>query len=138
MATILKLINEKNQFDAADIKSWQIHIQDLMLDCFIGIFPHEKLKKQPLKMNIKCDVEHPVPLDSDDISTIVCYDQLIQSVETLLGNRHTFLVETVCEDVANLCLQDHRIQKVWVRAEKTAVYPHVLSVGVEITREQKG
>lgn len=115
-------------------KAWGILINNLVFDCYIGINPEEALAPQAVRLNLKCQVEMPAPNDQQYHGQFVCYDQLIKSITALAQGRHTHLVESLAEDIAQLCLEDSRITSVWCRVEKLDVYSHVSSVGIEIER----
>lgn len=118
------------------LKNWTILINDLIHDCLIGINPAEALVPQRVRINLKCQVQIACPNDQDYRGQFVCYDNIIQSISQLTQNRHIHLVETLAEEIAQMCLQDKRINKVWCRVEKLDVYSQAASVGVEIEREQ--
>ncbi|WP_051908679.1 dihydroneopterin aldolase [Candidatus Odyssella acanthamoebae] len=115
-------------------KTWDILIKDLVFDCFIGINAEEALVAQAIRLNLKCRVEMPTPDDQKYHGQFVCYDQLIRSITVLAQGRHTHLVETLAEDIAQLCFENPRITKVWCCVEKLDVYSNASSVGVEIER----
>ncbi|MBW8309853.1 MAG: dihydroneopterin aldolase [Candidatus Paracaedibacteraceae bacterium] len=117
-------------------KTWDILINDLVFDCFIGINADEALTSQAIRLNLKCRVEMPTPDDQHYHGQFVCYDQLIRSITALARGRHTHLVETLAEDIAQLCFEDCRITKVWCRVEKLDVYSNATSVGIEIERNR--
>ncbi|WP_010297134.1 dihydroneopterin aldolase [Candidatus Odyssella thessalonicensis] len=133
--TLLLSMNQNIKADK-DLKNWSILINDLILDCLIGINPAEALAPQRVRINLKCQVQIACPDDQDYHGQFVCYDHIIQSISQLTQNRHIHLVETLAEEIAQMCLQDKRINKVWCRVEKLDVYSHTASVGVEIEREQ--
>lgn len=118
-------------------KSWAILVNNLIFDCFIGVNPEELLAPQTVRLNLKCQVNMPVPNDQNYHGQFVCYDQLIRSITSLAQAQHTHLVETLVEDIAQLCLKDSRICKVWCRVEKLDVYSNISSVGVEIERDRE-
>jgi dihydroneopterin aldolase len=117
-------------------KQWRVLVKDLILDCHVGILPHERLQAQPVRFTVECDVETDSNTTPTDISEVVCYDRLVQGIQQMVKTDHIDLVETLAEKIADFCLQEPRIQKVFVRVEKLTIYNNVGSVGVELTREQ--
>jgi dihydroneopterin aldolase len=118
------------------MKTWRIMIKDLHLDAFLGIREQEKQRRQPVLINIECDLQMPVPEDKPTTEHIYCYNRLVESITKLISERHIYLVETLAEEIANFCLSDVRVQKVMVRVEKTRIYSNAASAGVEIIRHQ--
>lgn len=117
-------------------KKWTIIINDLVFQSYIGINPDEALVRQSVRLNLRCQVDMTVPDDRQYHGQFVCYDQLIKSITTLAQSRHIHLVETLAEEIAQLCLADSKIMQVWCRVEKLDVYSNAVSVGIEIERER--
>ena len=111
-----------------------VFIRDLVLEASIGVHDFERHKKQRLRLNLDLAVwESPGPL-SDDLANVVCYEKITNEVRDLINRGHVNLVETLVEDIADLCLCDDRVKSVRVRAEKLDVFADATSVGVEIER----
>ncbi len=110
-----------------------VFIRDLVLQCFIGVHRHEKKAEQPVRINLDLAVREGADL-GDALENVVCYEQIADGVRTLVHGRHINLVETLAEEIANLCLSDGRVKSVRVRLEKLAVLADAASVGVEIER----
>jgi len=111
-----------------------VFIHDLVLTCFIGIHRHEHTKPQRIRINLDLAVrETGTPLN-DDITNVVCYESIADSVRDLVAQGHVNLVETLAEEVAGLCLGDNQVRSVRVRLEKLDVFADATSVGVEIER----
>jgi len=111
-------------------------IRDLRLDMGIGVFAEEKGVRQPVLVNVQADVAAPKDWQSDDYAHVVCYARLTESIRDLARQPHIQLVETFAERIAVAALAMDGILGVTVRVEKTAVFPDVAAVGVEIRRER--
>ena len=116
-----------------------VFVRDLQLDAEIGAYDREKGIKQPVVINIDLTVAEVigegVDLD-DELSNVVCYDDIVQKVKNLLSTGHINLVETMAERIAQECLQDARVKVARIRVEKTHAISQAKSVGVEIERRQ--
>lgn len=110
-----------------------VFIRDLVLSCRIGVHRHEQTKSQRVRINIDLAVRDDRDLD-DNLANVVCYEQIMVGVRGLVASRHIKLVETVAEQVSELCLENGRVTSVRVRIEKLDVFPDAASVGVEIER----
>ena len=111
-----------------------VFIRDLMLECLIGIHKHEKKKSQHVRINVDLGVlEGHSPLE-DKLENVVCYEDIVEQIRILTVDRHVNLLETLAQQIADLCLGDNRVQVVRVRVEKLDVLAHVASVGIEIER----
>lgn len=112
----------------------RILVRDLVLDCEIGAFRHERGARQRVRINLDLAArEGEVPV-ADDLRNVVCYDEIVSGVRRLAEAGHVNLVETLAERIAEMCLADARIRRAVVRVEKLDVYPDVASVGIEIDR----
>ena len=112
----------------------RVFISDMVLECSIGIHPHEHDKPQRVRINVDLWVgENPAPID-DDIVNVVSYEDIVTGIEATLGRGHVNLIETAVERIAELCLEDRRVIHVRVRFEKLDVFTNVASAGVEIER----
>ncbi len=114
-------------------RTLKVFVRDLVLPCRIGVYSHEKLGEQRVRINLEliCN-EHPAI--NDEHANVVCYDQIITEIKQLIGIEHINLVETLAERIAALCLRDYRVQEAKVRVEKLDVFAEAEAVGVEIER----
>jgi len=121
---------------AGDAKLYRILVRDLVLKCLIGIHPHELLAPQRVRINVDMAVyEQAGPL-SDDIANVVSYEDVIEGIKRMLAEGHINLVETLAENIAELCMRDPRVASVRIRVEKLDVYAEAASVGIEIERRR--
>lgn len=115
----------------------ETRIRDLKLDFFVGVLPEEKVKRQPVLINVwiytVCNWRH----DSDDIETYVSYADVVERIRELAATgKHVNLVETLAERICDLTLTDKRVVRVKARVEKTSVIPEAKAVGVTIQRSR--
>jgi 7,8-dihydroneopterin aldolase/epimerase/oxygenase len=111
-----------------------VFINDLELDMSIGVYEHEKLQTQPVRINIEIIAEdHQGPVN-DDYHNVVCYESIANQIKELVKDEHINLVETLAENVAEICLSPQRAIKATVRIEKLRAIKEAGSVGVQITR----
>ena len=113
-----------------------VFVRDLILNGSIGIHKHERESLQRIRVNLDLAVrEGEINLKLDnDLSKIVCYEKLTNGVGALVSRGHVSLVETLAEDVAEMCLNDDKVRSVRVRIEKLDIFEDAESVGVEIER----
>jgi dihydroneopterin aldolase len=110
----------------------RIFIKDFEVRCSIGVHPAEREGPQRVRVNIVLDVR---PGDgADDIARVLDYDFVRDGVARIAHSRHFNLQETLCEEIAQLCLSREEVLGVRVRTEKPDVYADCESVGVEIAR----
>ena len=113
-----------------------IEIKDLLVRTIIGINPDERLNRQDVLINLKFAVNiHPAG-KSDEIEDAVNYRTICKKVIAMVEESNYQLVEKLAEQVALCCLEDRRVQTVWVSIEKPGALRFARSVGVTIERAQ--
>jgi len=99
----------------------------------LGIHPHELAAPQRVRLSVEMTVAYPQAVSGDRIEEVLDYDFVRQGIHALARVRRFALQETLCDEVARLCLADPRVDQVRVRTDKPDVYPDA-SVGCEVVR----
>lgn len=113
-----------------------VFVHGLKLKASIGIFEHEKLRKQMVIISVDLSVVEGLPHD-DQIENVVCYKQIVEAIEGIIEAGHVLLVETLAENIADKCLQTKDVKRVFVKVEKPEAFAHAAAVGVTVERIQK-
>lgn len=132
----IKSIKPVQSLRIADARARVRHvfIRDLVLTGSIGVHKREHDRPQRVRINVDLGVlEADGPIE-DDLRNVVCYEDIAAKIRALVAGRHVNLVETLAEDVADICLQDGRVRSARIRIEKLDVFADATSVGVEIER----
>lgn len=111
-----------------------VFIRDMVIDCSIGIYTHEKEHEQRVRINLDLTVGEGDHQINDDIRNVISYEDMAKGVEAIIATGHINLVETLAENIAEMCLQDKRVFSARVRVEKLDIIASAESVGVEIER----
>lgn len=112
----------------------RVFVNDLVLECLIGVYRHERDGAQRVRINLDLTVfETPAPID-DKLSNVLSYEDVIIKVRKLATAGHLNLVETLAERIAEMCLAEADVSAAKVRVEKLDVFADAASVGVEIER----
>jgi FolB domain-containing protein len=114
----------------------QIHIRDLHLRTVIGINEEERRDRQDVLINLVLDTDTRAAGRSDDIGDALNYRTLTKRIIALVESSQFFLVEKLAAEIARLCLEDRRVERVRVSVEKPGALRFARSVGVVIEREQ--
>ncbi len=109
-------------------------IKDLELNTMIGVHDAERRAPQRVLVNVDLAVREQGPSDTDQLTTVLDYSEVVARIEETVKAGHINLVETLAERVAVACLSDPRVLNVRVRIEKPDVIANAGSVGVEIQR----
>lgn len=114
----------------------KIHIKDITLSCIIGIFEHERHKKQEVNINVTLHADLSEAGIKDDFKKTVDYKAVKQKIMGLVENSTHYLIEAIAEDIAKACLEFDMVEKVDVTVEKPGALRFARTVAVEITREK--
>ena len=132
-ASDIKLVKPQKIADAGRAVR-HVFIRDLMLPCSIGVHRHEKDAEQRVRINLDLAVSEGDQPINDDIRNVICYEGLAGGIEEIVSRGHINLVETLAENIADMCLRDQQVQSARVRIEKLDILEGAERVGVEIAR----
>ena len=132
-ASHIKLVEPQRIADARRAVR-HVFIRDLMLPCSIGVHRQEKDAEQRVRINLDLAVSEADQPINDDIRNVICYEELAEGIKEIVSRGHINLVETLAENIADMCLRDRRVQSARVRIEKLDILDDAESVGVEIER----
>jgi dihydroneopterin aldolase len=111
-------------------------VKDLVLQCSIGAYAHERLHPQPVRINVDMQVRETSAVLNDDLANVLSYDRITAAIKAHIAKGHINLVETLAEDIAAICLEHASVVHARIGVEKLAVEPNAASVGIEIERRR--
>lgn len=114
----------------------RIYIRDLAMRCIIGIYEEERNNRQDIVLNMVLAGDFSAAAKSDDIKDAVNYKDIKKQVIALVEGSQFFLIETLAERVASICLQHPKVQQVTVTVDKPGALRYARSVAYEITRSR--
>jgi len=83
-----------------------------------GWFPHERDNGQTFIVDVSLGVDTRAAAESDDLTETVDYGSLAERVVDLVSGEPVRLVETLAQRVADLCLDEPRVEDVEVTVHK--------------------
>jgi dihydroneopterin aldolase len=110
----------------------KIFVRDFVLPVHIGAYSFEHGKAQKVRFDVSADVLR-VTRNPEDMRHVVSYDLIMDGIRAIVARGHIELAETLAEQVAAFVLENPRVTRVVVRAEKLELGPG--GVGVEIERK---
>ena len=120
-----------------------VFLRDLVLPARIGVHPHEHAAPQRVRINVDLGVADDgarplsrAPVGKDELSRVVDYEVVADTVRAIVDAGHVRLVETLAERIAEACLADRRVHLARIRVEKLDIFADAASAGVEIERRQ--
>ena len=114
-----------------------IHIRDLLQRCIIGIYDEERREKQDVIINITLHADLRKAGMTDHIDDTVDYKTIKKQVIGMVDGSSFLLVERLAQRIAEICLQDPRVEIAIVRVAKPGALRFARTVEVEITRTRK-
>jgi len=135
---ILKLSELRSETDLINPNSGYdlIFLNDFMIDANIGVYKHEKIKSQPLRINIIAKVKNPRKINDDKLHSVVCYNQISKKIKKIIKSGHTILLEKLAEKIFQECFKNKRIQTMKIRLEKLDAIQEAESAGIEVERSR--
>jgi FolB domain-containing protein len=115
----------------------QILIKDLVAHGVIGINNWEHETPQEILINIVLSTDLRKAGKSDDLHDSVDYRSVAKKVLRHAETACKLTVEALADDLASICLQEARVEKVQGRVEKPGAVRFSRLVGVEIMRTKK-
>ena len=112
-----------------------VFIRNLELLAKIGIYGHEKIKLQPIRINVDLAVDEGGG-GHDRLEEVVDYAEIDGKIRAIVNAGHINLAETLAERIAQACLADASVKTARIRVEKLHALPGAESGGVEIERER--
>ena len=67
-----------------------IFVKNFITYCLIGVYPEEKKNKQKIKVSVKLNIKRRIT--SDKLSSTVCYQNILNSLESISLNNSLVVV----------------------------------------------
>ncbi|MDX8379737.1 MAG: dihydroneopterin aldolase [Gallionella sp.] len=111
-----------------------IFIRELKVTTLIGIYEREKRVPQILQLDLDIAMPNSRACHSDDINDALDYADVAQHIQTVLGEGHFSLLETLSEHIAQILLKDFSAPWVRVSVAKLQAIRSCKMVGITIER----
>jgi len=115
----------------------QIFIKDLLVRGVIGVTESERAQTQDILINVVLYTDTQVVGNSDRLEDTVNYRTIAKTIIAHAEKASRYTVEALAADIANICLQVPKVERVRVRVEKPGAVRFSRTVGVEIERLQE-
>ena len=113
-----------------------IHIKDLSLKTFIGIFAWEQLKKQKVIVNVWMEYDAGQAIATDKIQHAVDYKSITKRIINNIENNKYFLIERLAQKVLDITFEEKKVLKATVRVDKPGALRFADSVSVELFKKR--
>jgi FolB domain-containing protein len=116
--------------------AYRILITDLTARCVLGVSAEERREKQEVVINVSLAADLSAAAASDRFEDTLDYRALKKAILSLVEGSDYYLLEALSERIADLCLEDSRVQQVTVQVEKPSALRFARSVAVEVAKER--
>ena len=113
-----------------------IFLRELKVTTLIGIYEWEKRAPQTLQIDLDIALPDSRACQTDNIEDALDYADVAQHIQTVLGNGHFSLLETLAEHIAQIILRDFNAPWVRVSVAKLQAIRNCKMVGVSLERGQ--
>jgi dihydroneopterin aldolase len=104
-----------------------IFVKELKIPARVGIYDHEKARKQPLIFDVEVGVLPPI---DDAIGSTVDYDKIVAALQRVVDRDHYSLLETVAKNICQELFREIRVQCILLRIAKPMAIKRARSAGV--------
>ena len=115
----------------------KVFIQNLRAHGILGIHDWERVTLRDIIINVTMFTDTLPAAKSDDIVDCVNYSDMAKKIRAHAESAARMTVESLANDLAELCLREPRVEKVIVRVDKPGAVPEADSVAVEVERAKQ-
>ena len=115
----------------------KIYIRDLAIRCIIGVNEDERTEKQDVIINVILFTDTGKAGQTDALEDSVDYKKVKKAIISLVESSEFLLIEKLADEIAKVCLDDAKVQKVDVTVDKPGALRYTRSVAVEIVRTRE-
>lgn len=122
----------------ADPSADQIEVRGLELLVYCGVLPEEQARRQPFEFDLDIELDMTEAGATDDLQATVDYGALSNRLAEVLQVERFQLLERMATRVAEITLENSRVEAVTVIARKLRppVAQHIDTTGVRIRRRR--
>jgi dihydroneopterin aldolase len=114
---------------------YRLLVQDVEIDCFLGVYEHEQARKRPIVIEVEMYVPHATKISRrDELAETVNYERVVETIERVVGDRRFKLVETLCGELADEIARLPGLRALKVSVTKPQPLPRAKAVRVEVWR----
>ncbi len=114
-----------------------IIIEDLTVNCIIGILPHERQYMQPVVCNVRLDTDFSKVAYQEDLAEGISYAEVSQFIKNYIINARALLLETLAYDICDQVLERYvGVNKIEISLMKPNAVVDCKSVGVLVSKER--
>lgn len=110
-------------------------LRDLVTEAHVGLHPWERHPERPTRLVV--NVEMFARLDGPAALGLIDYDPVRQSLKSWPSRPHTDLLETLIDELVELCFRHKAVHACRVSVMKPDIFNEAAAAGVEVYRLRK-
>ena len=114
----------------------RICIEQLVAKCILGVLDWERKRPQKIVVDLKLDWDTKKPARTCKMEDTINYTQVAKEVLQHIQKSRPFLLETLAEEIASLCMDHFRAKGVMVKIAKPAAIRSAKAASVVIHRKK--
>jgi len=111
-------------------------IRDLVTHVRLGVHAHERIPDKPQRIiiNVEMFADSKSHHEGEGLASVVNYDPIHAAIMGWQDRPHVLLIETLLEELIELCFRDARVRACKVSIVKPDIYDAAAAAGVELYR----
>jgi dihydroneopterin aldolase len=105
-------------------------LRNVVTEARVGLHPWERHPERPSRLIV--NVEMFAPLDGSLDDSMIDYDPVREALKTWPARPHTPLLETMLNELVELCFKNPRVQACRVSIVKPDIFNEAAGAGVEV------
>jgi FolB domain-containing protein len=114
----------------------KLFLHNIHAQAIIGIYDWERASPRELLISLEISLDLSQVSTRDNLDDGVDYQKLADQIVNFVEGSNRYTLETLANDIAQLCLEYQGAVEVLVRIEKPGVLANVEAVGVELRRSR--
>ena len=111
-----------------------LKLNGIEVECVLGDLPEERTREQRIQVDVSLEIDLESAGESDSIDDTVDYAILVGNIREALEDARCRLLERAASLVADVCLEDPRVERVAVTVRKFDSVPGLANAAVTIVR----
>jgi FolB domain-containing protein len=113
-----------------------VKINGLEVRCIVGVRPRERRRRQKIVIDVECFCNLSHGRIRDELNMTLDYSRLATRIEQRVASSSYFLIETLAEAIADLCLEEDLVTGVVVEVIKPAALRRARAASVRLARDK--
>lgn len=111
-----------------------LKLNGIEVDCVLGDLPEERTREQRILVDVSLEIDLERAGETDAIGDTVDYALLVGNIREALEDARCRLLERAASLVADVCLEDPRVERVSVTVRKFGSVPGLASAAATLVR----